>query len=213
MVYGLGQYHIQEKGGLIMKVADYEYIKYRIKTKEAALRQIDRVWEKNKKLLTTRWLEKIKVGGHIPVNKTVEGLQKEFKRKVLREMSVEFGGNQMLIHGVDVNQAIEIVLRGQEFQSKEQILKTNMLGRLQGSHTLEQMKRIDPSITFSDIISNAKYVNKLKTGAEGLTAMEEIEGVFDETYDKMFEYTSPAGHRYIIAQATSTSPGRYIQIS
>jgi hypothetical protein len=41
------------------------------------------VWEQNKELLTTRWLEKISIQGRAPLNKTVEGLSKDFKRQVL----------------------------------------------------------------------------------------------------------------------------------
>ena len=83
MVYGLGKYKIYQKGGLGMKIADYRFTAYKIKTKESALRQIDRVWEQNKELLTTRWLEKISIQGRAPLNKTVEGLSKDFKRQVL----------------------------------------------------------------------------------------------------------------------------------
>lgn len=200
-----------------MKIADYRFTAYKIKTKESALRQIDRVWEQNKELLTTRWLEKISIQGRAPLNKTVEGLSKDFKRQVLGQMSATYGGKNMMEDDVDVNTAIERVLRSKTFQSKEQILKTNMLARIEGSLTLKQMQRIDPSITAHDITQNAKYAKKLGTSAPGVgisfTEYGDMDEIFDETYDKMFEYTSPSGKRFLIASATSDSPQRFIQLS
>jgi hypothetical protein len=54
-------------------------------------------------------------------------------------MSATYGGKNMMEDDVDVNTAIERVLRSKTFQSKEQILKTNMLARIEGSLTLKQM--------------------------------------------------------------------------
>lgn len=195
-----------------MKIGDYNFTAYKIKTKESALRQIDRAWEINKELLTTRWLEKTTIAGRMPINKTLDGLYNEFKRNVLKEMSEVFGGNNIFEDDVDVNTAIERVLRSKTFQSKEQLLKTNMLSRLDGSLALRQLQRIDPSITASDIIQNAKYIQEMKA-EEGLGDFGQMDEDFDKTYDKVFEYTSPGGHRFLIYSATSDQPQRFIQLS
>lgn len=197
-----------------MKVGDYKFTAYKIKTYEAALRQIDRVWEANKDLMTTRWIEKTQVAGRMPINKTVEGLHKDFRRNVLREMSATFGGKNIFEDDVNVNIAIERVLRSKLFQSKEQLLKTNMLARLDGSLTLRQLQKIDPSITATDIIQNSSYVKKLSGGEiEGLAEFGDLDTDFDETYNKVFDYVSPSGHRFLIYSATSDTPQRFIQIS
>ena len=162
-----------------MKIGDYNFTAYKIKTKESALRQIDRAWEINKELLTTRWLEKTTIAGRMPINKTLDGLYNEFKRNVLKEMSEVFGGNNIFEDDVDVNTAIERVLRSKTFQSKEQLLKTNMLSRLDGSLALRQLQRIDPSITASDIIQNAKYIQEMKA-EEGLGDFGQMDEDFDE---------------------------------
>jgi hypothetical protein len=191
-----------------MKVADYDFVAYKITTKEGAIRQIDRVWEKHKGVLIQRWLDKVSVAGRAPLNKKVEGLYHDFKRAVFKEMSPVFGGNNKMEDGVNVNMAIERVLRGKMFQSKDQLLRTNMLARIEGSPMLRQLQKIDPSITAEDIISNADYVRKLSTSIDGL--VDGLEQTFDETYDKVFEYLSPSGRVFLIYVATSDSPQRFI---
>lgn len=193
-----------------MKVADYDFVAYKITTKEGAIRQIDRVWEKHKGVLIQRWLDKVSVAGRAPLNKKVEGLYHDFKRAVFKEMSPIFGGNNKMEDGVNVNMAIERVLRGKMFQSKDQLLRTNMLARIEGSPMLRQLQKIDPSITAEDIISNADYVRKLSTSIDGL--VDGLDQTFDETYDKVFEYLSPSGRVFLIYVATSDSPQRFIQV-
>lgn len=196
-----------------MKVADYNFVAYKITTKEGAIRQIDRVWEKHKDLLVQRWLDKVSVAGRAPLNKKVEGLYHDFRRAVFKEMSPIFGGNNKFEDGVNVNIAIERVLRGKMFQSKDQLLRTNMLGRIEGSPLLRQLQRIDPAITATDIVQSSQYVRKLSAGADGLLDTKlDMDDAFDETFDKTFEYVSPSGHVFVISMATSTGPQKFIQI-
>lgn len=194
-----------------MKIGDYSFVAYKIKTPQSAIKQIDRVWEKNKELLTARWLDKVSQQGRMPLNKTVEGLYHDFKRKVLENMSVVFGGKNKMEGDVNVNLAIERALRSSLFQSKEQLFKINMLSRLQDSPSFTKIQKIDPSITISDVISKGQYIKKLSSDTPGLENID-MDSEFDEAYDKVVLYVSPHGYRFLIYTATSASQQKIVQI-
>lgn len=210
-----------------MQIANYNFTKYNIKHFDAALRQIDRAWEANKAQIAENWLTKIEFEGAAPLNKTVEGLYADFKRKVVNLMSPQFGGKNKMESDVNVNMAIERVLRSTAFQDKETTAKMNLLGRLRGSQELKKMQKIDSSITFEDILANANYVsqqgditeveglgnpdNVIKMAKEARAQKKTIDEEFDETYNTVFSYTHN-GRTFIMLAGNSETPTQLLVV-
>ena len=209
-----------------MQIANYNFTKYNIKHFDAALRQIDRAWEANKVQITDNWLTKIEFEG-APVNKTAEGLYADFKRKVINLMSPQFGGKNKMESDVNVNMAIERVLRSTAFQDKDTTAKMNLLGRLRGSQELKRMQKIDPSITFEDILANANYVsqqgditeveglgnpdNIIKIAKEVKAQKKTMDEEFDETYNTVFSYNHN-GRTFIMIAGNSDTPTQLLVV-
>jgi hypothetical protein len=193
-----------------MKIADYKFTAYRIKTKEAALRQIDRVWEQNKDIMIARLLEKWNTDGRAPINRTVEGIKKYFQRDVLKNMSSAFGGENKVEQDINVNIAIERVLRSKLFQSKDRLFVTNMLAGFEGSAGFRTLQKADPRVTIGDIMQNADYIHNLSPMKSELK--RDLDDVFDETYDKAILYTTPSGRHFAIILANSVMSQKVIEI-
>lgn len=175
-----------------MKVGDYHFTAYKMKSREAVERQIDRVFETNKDLILTRANEKYRDA----VNVSEKQIYNSFKQQVLRRTGKLMGGNNDNDRMKSVNEAIAEVLRSGLLQTKEMIYKTNVLSKFDGSLAFKSLQTLEPGLTISEVLNEARYTKPTTSAADyGLETESETSG---------FIFTSPrTGRTYKITPPDS----------